>query len=261
MSKSPSLFDLDEFNELHHNQLMSIIEIAEKFDTYPNKIRRLAKKLGANIRNKSEAQEIALKTGRLQHPTKGKERSASAKEKISEALANYWDNMDDDEKTRRSNLSKEQWKNMSDEEKENFRKKAYEKIREAAKTGSKLEKQILNHLIKMGLVVKYHQQHFIANEKMHLDIMIPELKTIIEVDGPSHFKPIWGNDILSKSIDADNRKDGLLLNIGFCVIRVRQKKDLTNKLSRDILKELTETLHKIKKQFPPAGKRKIIIGD
>ena len=258
---SNQLFTIAEFNEMHHKNKMSIVEIAENLGTYPNKVRRLAKKLGAEIRNKSEAQKIALTTGRQQHPTKGKKRPEEIKVKISESLANIWENMDDEEKNRRSELAKQQWQNMSEEEKAELHRKANIAIREAAKKGSKLEEAILEALISWGYIVRYHQQHLIANEKMHLDMVLPEIKTIIEVDGPSHFKPIWGNDNLRKSILADNKKDGLLLNMGFCIIRILQKKDITNKLIRDILYDLEENLKNIKKSFPPIGKRKFVIGE
>jgi len=258
--KSNQLFTIDEFNKMHHQENMSIVEIAEHFNTYPNKVRRFAQKIGAEIRNKSEAQKVALKTGRQKHPTQGQKRPESIKIKISEALADIWENMDEEEKNRRSEMAKEQWQNMSEEEKAELHRKANIAIRQAAKKGSKLEESILKGLISWGYIVKYHQQHLIANEKMHLDILLPEIKTIIEVDGPSHFKPIWGKENLKKSIYSDSKKDGLLLNMGFCVVRILQKKDITNKLTRDILLELKNLIKEIKNNFPPIGKRKFYIG-
>lgn len=259
MSNGKDLFTLEEFNDMHYSANMSIIEIAEKYNTYPNKIRRFAKKIGANFRNKSDAQKTALKTGRQKHPTKGKTRDEDVKIKISESISVYWDDMDDDERERRSEIAKQQWDNMSDDEKRDLREKAHQGIRKAAKFGSKLELQILEAIISWGYKTRYHQQHLIAREKMHLDILIPELKTAIEIDGPSHSQPIWGQDHLEKSLQADQKKDGLLLAMGFCVIRIKQEKDVTKKIVRDILIRLEDILKQIQENFPPTGKRRFIL--
>ena len=262
MKKSSEiLFDLDKFNKLHHQDNMSVYEIAEHFNTYPNKIRRHAKKLGANIRNKSEAQKTALATGRQQHPTKGTVRDESVKIKISESVAEVWDTMPAKEKKRRVQLAKDQWSEMTDQDKQNLQDKAYIGIRKAAKYGSKLEVAILEWLVDQGYQITFHKQHIIGNEKMHLDMVIRDLTIAIEIDGPSHFQPIWGKDKLVKSQAADNKKDGLLLNAGFSIIRIRQEKDLTKKLVRDILYELESVLEKIKnKKNPKLGTRRFVIG-
>jgi hypothetical protein len=53
----------------------SFADIAKEYDTYSNKIRRDAVGFQIPIRDKSDAQKNALKSGKHQHPTKGKERS------------------------------------------------------------------------------------------------------------------------------------------------------------------------------------------
>ena len=74
--------------DMYINQHMSTYAIAEKYETYPNKIRRILKKLNIELNDKSEAQRIAIKSGRSQHPTEGKERGPEVKQKISEASIN-----------------------------------------------------------------------------------------------------------------------------------------------------------------------------
>ena len=261
MSKLKTLFTLNEFNELYHKKNLSIRQISEKYKTYPNRVRRLAQKLGASLRTKSEAQKNALQTGRQLHPTEGKVRSNQTKTKISETVANNWDKMSKKEKNRRSQLAKQQWDNMTNEQKQEFHEKAHISIRQAAKYGSKLETTLLECLINDGYQVTFHQQHIIGNEKMHLDIVIPKLHTAIEIDGPSHTSPIWGQEKLQKSIEADNKKNGLLLGAGFCVIRIFQKKDVTQKLIRDILTSLLPILKQIDKKFPSPGNRLFVIGE
>jgi len=230
---------------MHHDNHMSIYQIAEKYNTYPNKVRRHATKLGAKIRNKSEAQKVALKTGRQQHPTKGKTRDESVKIRISESVATVWEDMSKKEYKRRSNMAKEQWKNMSDEDKQALHDKAYAGIRKAAQFGSKLEVALLEWLVEEGYQVTFHKQHLISNEKMHLDLLVRDLAVAIEVDGPSHDQPIWGKEKLVKSKAADTKKEGLLMGAGFSIIRVKQQKDLTKKLVRDILLDLESVLSEI----------------
>ena len=58
--------------QLYQEENLSTHHIADKFSTYPNKIRRILKKHGVQLRGKGEAQKIALEQGRTEHPTKGK---------------------------------------------------------------------------------------------------------------------------------------------------------------------------------------------
>lgn len=260
MSKSSkNLFNLKEFNNLHYKQNLSINQIAEKFDTYPNKVRRLALALGGKIRNKSDAQKIALQTGRKKHPTQGKTRSEEVKTKISESVYEAWDNLSEKEKKRRSAISKANWDKKSAKEKELFFTKASQAIRETAKNGSKLELCLHKWLIEEGYEVAFHKEHLISNEKMHLDIFIRNLGVAIEVDGPGHFQPIWGQDQLKQNQRSDQKKDGILMNQKMYIIRVRQKKSLTKKLIRDIQTELSAILLLIKEEQPKT--RKFVIGD
>ena len=54
-----------------YDENLSTYEIAEKYDTYPNKIRRILIKNGKKPRTKSEAQKAAIATGKSVHPTEG----------------------------------------------------------------------------------------------------------------------------------------------------------------------------------------------
>ena len=67
----------------------------------------------------------------------------------------------------------------------------------------------------------------------------PKLKAIIEIDGPSHFLPIWGEEKLQKQIKADEVKTGLILSRGFIIIRV---KNLHNSISLHNQEQLKNNL-------------------
>lgn len=149
---------------------------------------------------------------------------------------------------------------MSEEEKANLRKLAAEAVRKASKEGSKIEKFIYEGLTKAGYDVIFHKRGLVANDKLEVDLFVPSLKTAIEIDGPAHFLPIWGQENLERHIRADAQKAGLLINRGFVVLRVKNIiRNLSQKNMRETLAGVVEQLEKIEKKFPPATKRLIEI--
>ena len=88
--------------DAYNNKKMSWIQIATELNTYPNKIRREAKRLGIQSRTKSVAQKEALKEGRSLHPTKGKKLHENTKLKISESQGLIWDSLSIEERSKRS---------------------------------------------------------------------------------------------------------------------------------------------------------------
>lgn len=226
----------------------SMIILAQKYDTYTNKIRRLLIKEGAEIRDKSEAQKLALETLRHAHPTKGKKRPDTFKITISEKLKDHWDSIDDDEKKRRSDMAKEQWKNMDDAQKEKMKENSTKAIRKASKEGSKLEKHIFDGIVAAGFSVVQHKTNLIANNKLEVDMYLPVLKTVIEIDGPAHFFPIWGQKSLDRHVRSDAQKIGLLTQEGYNLIRVKNLvKTLSEHHKRNIVIDVIRTLEEISK--------------
>jgi len=249
-------FIIDQYT----NHKKSTYEIAQELKTYPNKIRRALNTLGVELRDKSKAQTVAIQSGRHEHPTKGKKRTEAEKVAISNGMATYWDEMEESERERRSKISKKQWQEMSEEEKANLRKLAAEAVRKASKEGSKIEKFIYEGLTKAGYDVIFHKRGLVANDKLEVDLFVPSLKTAIEIDGPAHFLPIWGQENLERHIRADAQKAGLLINRGFVVLRVKNIiRNLSQKNMRETLAGVVEQLEKIEKEFPPITKRLIEI--
>lgn len=231
-------------------------DIADELGTYANKLRRKALKLGIQSRSKSKAQKIALSSGRRKHPTEGKERSEATKLKISEGVAKSWEELSEEEFEERRKKSKEQWDNMSLAEKQALFEAAAEAVRKASKEGSKLEKYLQECLLGSEFDIEYHKERFVANKRLQMDIFLPGLKTVIEVDGPAHFYPIWGQESLDRHLRADAEKSGLLLSNGYCVIRIKHlTKSLSQKQQRDLWTKLEKTLKAIKRQFPTRDKR------
>ena len=234
---------------MYNKKNMSTYEIAKVLDTYPNKIRRTLIKNGYELKDKSQAQKVALAEGRSSHPTKGKKRSKQEKVKISSSLVGYWEDMSDKERKRRSKMAKANWKSMTAQQKEDMRSKVIAAIQLAATNGSKLEQFFKKSLNDAVFAVNMHQM-IIPSENLEIDLYIPELKTIIEVDGPSHFLPIWGEEKLQKQINADLRKSGALLSKGYIVIRIKSLGQESLAKREEMSQEVIGHLNKIKEKFP-----------
>lgn len=245
----------------YEDGLNSFAEIAKAHGTYPNKIRRDAIKLKIKIRDKSEAQKTALKVGRHKHPTKGTQRSESTKQKIGEGLLNAWDNISESELDNRRKKARDNWNKLSDDDKANIIHKANLAVRKSSDEGSKLEKFLLAELLNDGFRVDFHKEQFLVTTKLQIDLFLPTMNVAIEVDGPSHFEPIWGEDTLKKNIKYDNKKSGLITGKGLVLIRIKQNKDFSNARAALIYQKLKIELDKIKIKFPEPDNRHIEIGD
>lgn len=247
--------------KLYEQENRSFIDIANSLGTYANKIRRDAKKFNIKIKNKSEAQKNALISGRHKHPTKDKGHDPETKKKIGLSVVESWDNMSEQELNNRKNKAKENWDKLSNDAKKNMRDKANKAVRVSSKVGSKLETYILERLLKLGYKVDFHKEQSLVNTKLQIDLYIPELSTAIEVDGPSHFLPVWGEETLKRNIAYDKKKTGLILGKGMVIIRVKQISDFSPTRADSIVEQLSAILQNIKQQFPPQDKRSFLIED
>ena len=250
----------NEIVKLYEKEQLSTYEIAKKMNTYPNKIRRVLIKHGVSMKTKSEAQKNALEKGAAKIPTMGKKRTKEEKIKISKSLKNRWENISEEEYKKHINQCRDRWSKMSDVEKKAMNDTAIAAIRKAGKEGSKLEKFLKAELTKEGFSVETHKKDLFSATSLEIDMYIVGLKTIIEIDGPSHFLPIWGEEKLHKQIKADQQKTGLILGRGFAIIRVKHLSDSLALVDRENLKNnLIDMLYQIKSKFPPKSKRYIEI--
>ena len=239
----------------------SFQDIAESLGTYANKVRRDAIKYKINIRDKKEAQKNALRTGKSKHPTQGIERSEEVKNKIGKGVMNSWENLDETELEQRREKARLNWEKLSDDVKQNILREANTAVREASKTGSKLEKYLLDRMLQDNYRVDFHKEYSLLNTKLQIDLFLPTLNVAIEVDGPSHFQPVWGTDALKRNKTYDNKKTGLILGKGLVLIRVIQTKDFSKAQANKIYNDLSVQLDQIKNKFPNKDNRLIIIGE
>ena len=244
--------------DMYTKDSKSTYQISKELNTYPNKIRRILKKHNVELKDRSEAQKNALKMGLSKIPTQGVYRTQEDKIKISKSMKQVWKDMPDDEHQKRVASARERWYNLSVEERQQMSQAATKAIQKAGKEGSKLEKFIIKELSKSGFRVESHKKNLIPNENLEIDMYLSELKAIIEIDGPSHFLPIWGEEKLQKQIKADENKTGLILSKGFAIIRVKHISDKLSLSDKHILKDrLIEILKDFEIRFPEKSKRYI----
>lgn len=169
-----------------------------------------------------------------------------------------WEQMDDEMYNQYVERARLHMKNMSQSDRQKMHEAAIKGVQIAGREGSKLEKFVFAELTKMGYVVEFHKKNLIVNQNLEIDLYIPSCKTIIEIDGPSHFLPIWGEEKLQKQIRADSEKTGLILSKGFIVFRIKTMKDRVSLASQQNLKKiLKDTLTNISNNFPNKQERYI----
>ena len=154
-------------------------------------------------------------------------RTEETKQKIGNAVMSSWDKLSLKEKQQRQQQSKLQWDNLDEEDKKHRLNLAHQAVRHSSKTGSKLEKFLLNRLLADGYSVDFHKEQILSNTKLQIDLFLPKLNIAIEVDGPSHFLPVWGEDTLKKNIEYDRKKNGLIIGKGLKLIRIKQLHDFS----------------------------------
>jgi very-short-patch-repair endonuclease len=224
--------------KLYIKEHKSFQEIAELYDTYANKIRRDAIKFKIKIRDKSSAQKNALKTGKHKHPTKGTQRSEETKNKIGQSIIENWDQMTDQAKNNRKEKAKQLWNSLSEDEKQERLIAANQAVRTTSKTGSKLEHHILKCLISDSYKVDFHKEQILSNTKLQLDLFLPTMNIVIEIDGPSHFLPVWGKESLEKNKRYDQKKSGLIIGKGLKLIRIKQTHDFSKARANQVYSQL-----------------------
>lgn len=235
-------------------------DIAEELGTNPNKIRRALMHHNLPLRTRSDAQKKALEHGRHNHPTKDTKRDKVTKQRISATRSARWDSLTDDERKVLSDIAKKQWEGMSADHKQNMQLKAAEAIRKAALEGSILEKYLFAGIIEAGYYAEFHKEFLTTREKTHVDIYLPDLRTAVEVDGLSHFVPIWGQENLERTQRTDQAKNGLLLEKGIVVVRVKHTvKNLSDSYQRKMLNKLLWVLEGIKNNFPDESNRLVYV--
>jgi very-short-patch-repair endonuclease len=216
----------------------STLVIAKRYNVSTSKVGRILKKLGVKLRTASEAAKIALESGRSTNPTEGKGHSKAAKERMSKKKEEYWASLPEAERNAAIEGAKIRWSNKTESEKKEMQSKAGHALREASKKGSKAEKYLVDALIGAGYEVEHHNKQLMVGN-YEIDILLPKLAIIIEIDGPQHFLPIFGEEKLAKCKLNDQTKNGVLIANGFKVVRVKY---LVQKFNKSVGRKMTEAV-------------------
>ena len=144
---------------------------------------------------------------------------------------------------------------MDPQKRKEMQEKAGRALRLACLEGSKQEKFLKAKLEEAGYQVVMHKKGLIERN-FEIDLFLPELNTIIEVDGPQHFLPVFGEKKLAEVIRMDSIKNGLLIAKGFCVIRIKYLcRNMGKNVERKLWDLVSIEVEKIKDKFPPKDKR------
>jgi len=224
----------------------SLAEIADKFNTYPNKILRILKKNNIPRRTNSESQKVAIERGRKDAPNDGSPLSEEMKKAISDGMAKHWEGASDEFREQHRERAAEQWKNMSAEEKEELQRKARKGILKASKNGSKLEVDIRKFLTQNDILFYRNRKGVLSNAEMEIDVFIPAYNIALEVDGIYHQQAIHDQASFERRKQADREKNAMAIREGLWVIRVRVlRKNISKKNHRDVCDALLAVIEDI----------------
>lgn len=256
------MYDLSSLQDSEQRMLLERLYIDEQksWDTIAElcncsrgKLRRLAKKFEIQSRSKSETQKIVLKENG--HPLQGKKRTAQEKEKISRSMGKHWDGLSDEEREHKSQISKQMWANRSPAENERIQQAGASAIRNASTLGSKLERYLAVHLQAAGFATLLHKEHYLKNRQLQIDLFIKSLGVAIEVDGPTHFEPVFGEKQFQRIRAADNEKTGLILGAGLYFIRIKHTQRISQRFQKDTLEKVLAILESIQSGSVDRDKR------
>lgn len=257
-SKNHFLYTEEGRDYLVQNSSKSTYEIAKDNNTYAGLVRRAMIYHGLARKTRSEAQKAVLERGGP-HPTKGKKRPNEVKQKIAQKIHDNWKATSNEEKERRRKILSEKWKDIPESKKEEMRRRAAIALRETTKTGSKLERSIHQFLLDNGIRSEMHRTHLVLSENLEMDILLPEDAIVIECDGPFHFTAVHGQEDLWARMERDERKNGLLLDAGFTVIRIKYlSKSLSDIKIRNFCKGLLEVILDLKVNIPENKQERLI---
>jgi len=226
MSGSRVKYHIDpkELYLLYVEDKMSTVDIAKHFgfikpDGTPNAmcIHRALERANIPIRNKAEAQKLALETGKARIPTQGRVRTEKERLRIGVTMIENYKSASETEKKRRRKGVEEFWKNKDnkDAQEEAIRKRG-QQLQKTITEGTILEQTLARNLIDWGYNVKMHDSKMFDGE-LEADIVAigKGISVTIEIDGKRHWGQFMNNtpEDLARIIQTDQKKNGIVLAI------------------------------------------------
>ncbi len=192
-----------DFMMRHHTDNMSVRALAKEKGVHANTLRREMIKAGIPIKTRSESLKVAYSTGQI--------------------VARSGFTLTDEHRTQISKANKGKviglrntTNNLIINRAEAMRGRGASGNREAAKKGSKFERILVEKFQALG----YNVTPQFVLDSYKIDLMFIKEKIAIEIDGPSHREPIYGEDKLANTMAKDKAKDEAMINKGYSIIRI-----------------------------------------
>lgn len=224
----------------------SFTQIAKELGVSDGLLIYHARKYGLPIRSRTEAQRVSREQGRAINPHEGKSLTPEHRAAIAKTLHEKYQRLSDEEKEAYSKKVKAV--SRRDPEKlKRFTEAGQKALKTVAKKGSNLEHFFMEELILLGYSPQHGKKWAIQSEDMHIDIMLESEKIAIEVDGPQHLRVIYSQEDYDRKKEKDQRKNGLLLQEGYTVIRLGVERARSLAAKQNFLAELLEAIKEAKK--------------
>jgi len=212
-----------DVRRLYQDEGMSLRNVAKELGVSLATLSRFMKKVGIQTRDKATAQKNYLKDN--EHQMTGRSHTEETKQKISQGLGEFWDSLSpeasEELRQRIGSGWKRKWESMSEAERHAMMSELSAKSRLSQGNGSRLERFIAEELRSRGFIVEERTTNYTIGKDMEVDLALPSQGIAIEVDGPTHFLPIYGEDHLAQQQERDGRKDQQIIDAGYSVLRVR----------------------------------------
>lgn len=246
-----STLDMDEVRRLIEVEKLSTYKVAERVGCNQSHIVRMVAKFNKQNpnnpikkRNKSEAQLNYIKqTGK--HQREGCEHTDQTRDRISDKMREFYDSEEGEAaKDRIREFRQQEWAEKSGAERQAILNdlQAANRAKMQAGAGSNFENFLAEQLADQGFRVEQRTKTWTPGQKFHVDIAMPNEKIIIEVDGPTHWAPIYGEEELHKVEVKDARKDATLNANGWNVLRVQ---DVSGSTTRARFMRVLDTIKQI----------------
>lgn len=234
------MLDSHQLHRFYFEERLSFKQIADRFGVTESAVRYQFQKAGFTPRTKSEAQKIYLENN--PHQRKGLPHTKETKELLSRTVEAYWQN---NEQKKLESLKKRQdwWSSLSDSEKERRISLMNDGAKQRAGKGGKFENRLAEYLQVNGYVVEQRTNRYTPGYAFQVDLALPEINLLIEVDGPVHYRVVYTEADLIQHQERDAKKNEKIIDGGLDILRVRTSKTtLTEAKCRRVLNKINEII-------------------
>lgn len=232
--------------DLYWDRGLSLRKIAEELKRPLSTVNKYMNKYGIERRTKSDAQSGFLANNN--HPMQGKKHTQETKDQISETLGSFWENLSEDEREeyrkRVGSGWRNKWEAMSKAERENMIAGLNAAGRANQGNGSRFERFVASELQSRGYGVEVRTHNYMPSAKFEVDIALAAQRVMIEVDGPTHFMDIYGEEALERQQAKDEEKNKYLTDSRFAVLRIQ---DNNGPLSQARMQRIVEKIEEVAK--------------